>query len=62
MRQRKVPIETVKEILGHSDIRLTMRYAHIDAESHVEAVDAIGAAFESGTPAAQPILKRAGKR
>ncbi|MFZ5783540.1 MAG: tyrosine-type recombinase/integrase [Pseudomonadota bacterium] len=65
MRQRKVPIETVKEILGHSDIRLTMRYAHIGEEAHVEAVDAIGAAFgqaataaECGTPVAQAAVQR----
>jgi integrase len=61
MRQRKVPIETVKEILGHSDIKLTMRYAHIGEESHVEAVDAIAEVFSriGGTPVAQLELKKA---
>ena len=50
MRQRKVPIGTIKEILGHSDIKLTMRYAHIGEDSHVEAVDAIADTFNAPTP------------
>lgn len=45
MRQHKVPLDIVKEILGHSDIKLTMRYAHIGEDSHVDAVAAISAAF-----------------
>jgi integrase len=58
MRQRKVPLDIVEKILGHTDIESTMRYAHIVEESHVEAVDAINDVF-GGTPVAQPPFKRA---
>jgi integrase len=33
MRQRKVPIDVIREILGHTDIKSTMRYAHIGQDS-----------------------------
>lgn len=39
--QKKVPIFTVKELLGHGDIVSTMRYAHLDYDSKVEAVNLI---------------------
>lgn len=58
MRQRKVPIDIVQKILGHTDIKSTMRYAHIGEDSHVEAVGAIGDTF-AGTRAAQPLFKKA---
>lgn len=53
MRQRKVPLDIIQQILGHSDIKLTMRYAHIGKASHVEAVTAIGDAF-AGVMAQEP--------
>lgn len=36
-----VPLYTIKEILGHSCIEMTMRYAHLSAESKKEAVNKI---------------------
>lgn len=35
---RGVPLKTVQELLGHSDIRTTMRYAHLAPEVKHEAV------------------------
>jgi integrase len=52
MVMKKVPIRVVQQILGHGDIRLTMRYAHVSDDSLAQAVDAIGEVF-SGTPVAQ---------
>ena len=53
MVQRKVPIRVVQQILGHSDIRLTMRYAHVGDDSLTQAVEIIGTALV-GTPVAHP--------
>lgn len=42
MVQRGVPLAVVRDILGHSDIKLTARYAHVAPSQKVEAVEAIG--------------------
>lgn len=60
MRQRKVPIDIIQKILGHTDIESTMRYAHIGEDSSIQAVAAIADAF-GGTPVAQPELRKASK-
>lgn len=39
--QKGVSIYTVKDLLGHGDIESTMRYAHLDYEQYVSAVDLI---------------------
>jgi integrase len=36
--QRNVPLLTVSQLLGHSDIRMTMRYAHLATETLKHAV------------------------
>ena len=36
-----VPINTVRELLGHSDIKMTFRYAHLAPGQMREAVEAI---------------------
>lgn len=36
-----VPITMVKDILGHSDIHTTMRYAHAITEQSLDAVEAL---------------------
>jgi integrase len=33
-----VPILTIKDVLGHKDIRMTLRYAHLAPEQHTDAV------------------------
>lgn len=55
MIQRGVPLAVVREILGHSDVKLTMRYAHVGASQKVEAVEAIGEHWRpaAGTELAQ---------
>ncbi len=39
---------TVSQILGHSDIKMTMRYAHPTPENKRRAVDVLASIFESG--------------
>lgn len=41
MRKKGVPIEDIKEVLGHSDIRMTMKYAHADITTKTRALDAL---------------------
>lgn len=52
MVQRGVPLATVKEVLGHSDIKLTQRYAHAGDGQIAVAVDVLGDAL-TGTQLAQ---------
>ncbi|MNE76136.1 site-specific tyrosine recombinase XerC [compost metagenome] len=36
-----VPLNTVRDLLGHSDIKMTLRYAHMAPESKAAAVELI---------------------
>ena len=40
-----VPLPVVSRLLGHSDIRMTMRYAHVHDSETQAAADRIGAAL-----------------
>jgi integrase len=37
--QKGVPLNTVRDLMGHSDIRMTLRYAHPAPDQRREAVD-----------------------
>lgn len=39
--QRAVPLNTVRELMGHSDIKMTLRYAHLAPGHMREAVEAL---------------------
>ena len=41
-----VPLNTVRELLGHSDISTTLRYAHLAPDHKAEAVERISKAFK----------------
>ncbi|MDT4874090.1 Tyrosine recombinase XerD [compost metagenome] len=36
-----VPLNTVRDLLGHSDIKMTLRYAHLAPSSKAAAVELI---------------------
>lgn len=42
-----VPIRTVKDLLGHSSLDQTLKYAHITGETHREAVQTLEATLEA---------------
>jgi integrase len=44
-----VDLATAKEILGHRDISMTMRYAHLAPDHKRKALETLGAIFSIGT-------------
>jgi hypothetical protein len=44
MTKAKVPTVTVQKMLGHRNIRTTLKYAHVEDESLVEAQELAGMA------------------
>lgn len=43
-----VPMRTIAELLGHGDMRVTMRYAHLAPEAGSRAVDSLGTIWALG--------------
>lgn len=56
-RQNGADIADVKEALGHSDVNMTMRYAHIKPDAETTAFDKVSAALASHS-APQRLQKR----
>lgn len=52
-----IDLVTVKEILGHATIQMTMRYAHPTPENKKHAVDVLAALFEQRREKEEPIQK-----
>lgn len=44
MRRNGVPLDVVQEVLGHSDITTTKRYAHVEMDDKRNALEKLGAA------------------
>jgi site-specific recombinase XerD len=44
-----VDLKTVMRLLGHKDIRMTLRYAHLSREHLQAAVGTLDRSFEAGT-------------
>lgn len=53
MAMAGVPILTIKEVLGHKDIRMTLRYAHLTPDQRVDAVKRLDT-FVQSKPATDP--------
>lgn len=55
-----VPVVVIKELMGHSTIEMTMRYAHLSPSTLADAVPALLRAEERARPArGQPVVNRA---
>lgn len=53
-----VSVFAIKELLGHSDIKMTMRYAHPDLPMLQNAIDTLEPTIEfNGTLTAQPVVR-----
>ena len=48
---RGVPLKGVQVLLGHSDIRMTMRYAHLTPDHKRGAMEAMESRFPGKSPA-----------
>jgi len=50
-----VDLVTIKELMGHTNIEMTMRYAHLSPQHKARAVERLSARYSSQTPAKEPV-------
>jgi integrase len=50
MVMRGTPLATVSNLLGHANIKMTMRYSHLSPEHAYEAVEGLGVALAAPSP------------
>jgi integrase len=47
LRSRNVPLQVIQQVLRHTDIRMTQKYAHADPSTTVAAADVMDGMFPS---------------
>lgn len=52
-----IDLTTVKELIGHKDIKMTLRYAHLAPSHKVKAVDILDNTLNEKTPE-QPTIQK----
>lgn len=62
MVQRGVPLKAVQELLGHADMKTTMRYAHLAPSDLTKAVMSLSRVAALPSPAPSPAARRNGTR
>jgi integrase len=60
LRMAGVDLLTIKEILGHKDIRMTARYAHISPTHRLDAIGKLDQAYKDASVQTKPALIAAG--
>ena len=57
LRMQEADLFTIREILGHKDLRMTARYAHVGQQHRLAAVAALERAYQLPVPKG-PLLKK----